>query len=386
MFASLVLLAAGAGPVRADACSSCPEPTLQDLAALPGFTLHALPADVFGHRPTDYVETDAGECTYVPKNDPQVAITASRLVLRGVGEVWHCPHSSSDDQITYSIAAGDSTEWKVAGEVGATLKAVALEVAGKVSGGYASGRSTNEVKTVTKTLRAAMGHRIAWEGYFEIASLALTVEVDVTRRWSWWTKNARTFDVVLRSGSIWMSCGTERVPLARSASIRYAIHLLDRACGAPPGTPPDDLGWFPLPPPTTPSDDAPAPAPPDPAPGDEPPVDGGSGGGTAGPDEAPPAAAGPAAAPEATPPAPGTTPPAPGTTPAAPGTSPDPEAGAEPYADPEFRPWPPPSPTNPHPRDSSEAGWAPTGPAPDPMRSMNRDDDVVAALGPPRPA
>src|SRR5262245_30150349 len=102
--AALLLLLAGAGPVSADACSDCKDPTLEDLMALSDFTLHALSPD--GRR-TDYYETDAGECAYRLKGEPAMSLVSSRLVLRGHGEVWNCPESSSDDVISFHTEESD---------------------------------------------------------------------------------------------------------------------------------------------------------------------------------------------------------------------------------------------------------------------------------------
>lgn len=267
--AALLLLSAGARRASADACSDCKEPTLRDLMGVPGFTLHSLPPGWFSSPSTDYVETDAGECTYTPKGDPSTTIVSSKLVLRGHGEVWNCPESSSDDEISFEIAQGDSTTWTLSAEVGVQLKAIAIAVAGKVGVSTGGGRSITEVRSVKKSLHAGQGHRIEWEGYFEVATFSLTIVFDVTRRWSWWTKNQVTGYTVLRSGSIWMSCGTETVELSRNASIGYRIHLYDRSC-LEPLAPPRDLGPFPLPT-TPPAGDLPGSAPRNPPPSAAPP-------------------------------------------------------------------------------------------------------------------
>lgn len=271
--AALLLLIAGARPASADACSDCKEPTLQDLMAVPGFTLQSLPPGWFGGGPTDFYEIDAGECTYALKGAPSMSIVSSKLVLRGSGEVWNCPESSSDDTISFQIEQEDSTSWTLHGEVSAQLKVLALSFAAKAGISTGGGRSITEVRSVTKSLHAAYGHRIEWEGYFEVATFSLTLAFDVTRRWSWWTKNHVTGYTVLRSGSIWMACGSETVELSRNASISYKLRLYDRSC-LEPLAPPRDLGWFP-PPPTTPpagplpggsAGQPPAPAPPPPPP------------------------------------------------------------------------------------------------------------------------
>jgi hypothetical protein len=312
----LLALGASAGAARADACSSCPAPSPADLAAQPDYPVGPWPQGT-------YLETLACECTYKVSGVPTVTQGPAWLVFRGSGEVWNCPESASDDHVTIEIAEGDSTSWSFAAEASATVKAVALEVALKVSAGVGGGHVITEVKRVTKIIRAQVGHRIPWAGYFELADFTLDMDLAVTRRWSWWIKNVYLGHTVLTSGSIFMDCGTDHATLTRRGSIGYKFRLADAPCSAGPATTPSDLGWWPIPlppppPPVTPGSDPLPPSVDDP---DEP--------------------ATPAAPPQGAPPAPAPAAPPPG-------------------------PVPPPSPTNPHPEDSGGMGDAPTGPNPYP--------------------
>lgn len=258
---ALALLLAGAGTASADACSSCPAPSEDDIrAAEPGFEL-AWRSGFLGLRSRDYLETDAGECAYALAGPPQISIGKSWLVLRGSGSVWNCPWGRSDDEIAYEIDAGDSSGWSLDASLDASLKQKLLQLLLDVDFSMAESSSVREVRRVTKRLEAAYGHVLDWSGYFELADVVCDLDVNVTRRWSWWTKNSGTGATVHQQGVVWMECGNEAAQLTRRASIGYSIRVLDSSCDAP-DAPPIDRGTFPRhrPPVVTPSDDPPVPA------------------------------------------------------------------------------------------------------------------------------
>ncbi len=251
---ALLLLAGPGRPADADACSDCPGPTLDDLRTQSGFGLET--RSLWGGLVSaeDRVETNANGCSYAAAGDPRIDVGAAFSVLRGWGEVWNCPESKSSTEIGIEIAEGDSTSWHVEGEVSAEVNAVALKLAVKLGGGFGRGHVVTEVRSYRQTIEAQPGHRIPWEGYFLLAPLTLTIDLSVTRNWSWWTKNDLTGHEVHRSGTIDVPCGTQTVAVTRQASVGAYLHLSDRACGAAPGSPAVDLGPFPpaAPPVTTP--------------------------------------------------------------------------------------------------------------------------------------
>lgn len=233
----------------ADACSSCPAPSGADFEAALGRPLGDLPTGA-------YMEILAAECAYDQTGGSAPVQGPAWIVLRGTGEVWNCPDSSSEDTVSIEVAESDNTSWTLTSEVSAKVAALAMEAAVKVGVGVGGGHSVTEIKRVTKTLTASLGHRIPWEGYFTVADFTLTLEFAVSRRWSWWVKSSASGDTVLTSGSLYSSCGRERATLKRRAAIGYKFQLGDGPCG--PGLAlPTDLGPWPAPippppPPTTP--------------------------------------------------------------------------------------------------------------------------------------
>lgn len=319
----------GAPPARADGCDDCRAPTLADLEAAPGFRVELRLLDGWPHLVLpDEVAVNGDECSYVARSAPALTTGPTWSVLRAAGEVLNCPWARTSDSVSFEVAEGDTTEWKVQGEVGATASLAAVQLAAKVGGGYGRGTSVTEVRTHTTTIEAQPGHRVPWEGYFEVAPLTLSIEFAVTRRWSWWTKHPNFGDTVLASGSVWIDCGTERVTLTRRAALRGWVKTGDRPCGEP------DLGAVTPPAPPPPASEptpaltpasGPAPVAP-PRPGQEP---------SGEPGQAP----GPAPLP-----VPDTTPP------------------TGPVAPPAGSPVPAPTPSTTDPDGSGDLGDAPTGP------------------------
>jgi hypothetical protein len=255
-----VLVGAGGRAASADACSSCPEPTEDDIrAADPAYEL-AVRSGWLGLEARDYLTIDAGECAYALAGPPAISIGKSWLVLRGTGSVWNCPWGRSEDTISFEIESGDSSEWKLDASLEGTLATEILKLLLNVD--YVAGKASTvrEVRKVIKTLDAGYGHVLDWSGYFELADVICDMDVNVTRRWSWWTKNPVTGYQVHQHGSVWMDCGNEEAQATRRASIGYSIRIIDSSCDDPLA-PPIDRGTFPrhLPPVVTPSDDPPVP-------------------------------------------------------------------------------------------------------------------------------
>jgi hypothetical protein len=253
-----ILLLAGALPLVAAAalhasnCTGCPPPSMATLQAQPGFTLavRTSPSDP-DEVATDQVHLDAGECVTELAGPPNVVRIASWLALRGEGEVWHCPHSRSQDTITVQAAASDSTSWELSGSIGFKLGDVAEAITAELSRGNTTGTTITEVTSVSKTIVPGYCHRIRWAGYFEVATFKATAEVKFSQRWAWWTKNATTGSTVHAKGDVWVSCGTGTVELGRMAPIAGYFSLSQRGCtdGACIGVVPKHLGFFPeLPP------------------------------------------------------------------------------------------------------------------------------------------
>jgi hypothetical protein len=260
---------------RADTCSACPEPTLADLAQQAGFELTSR-TDDDGTAHTDYVVTDGGECAYAVSVPPLVTIGKSWTVLRGSGTVYNCPWGDTSTTVTISLSEGDSSEWKVEGELSAELALIALKLGGSLGGSLGGGHVQGEVRTLSQHIGAAPGHVLDWHGLFELADVTLDGQVDVTRRFAWWTKNEATEDTVHRQGNVWTACGAEKVRLTRRASIGAMFHIWDGSCDAT--VTPVDLGTFPRPKPPpviTPPSGTPAPSEelPDPPPSVPAPID-----------------------------------------------------------------------------------------------------------------
>ena len=96
---ALVILA-GPRAAAADACAECGPPTIQELAASPGFQLDTRSSG--SRTEKDFVLTDGAECDLDLTGISEVTILSAWLVLRGSGEVWNCPHSQSCDAMTAS--------------------------------------------------------------------------------------------------------------------------------------------------------------------------------------------------------------------------------------------------------------------------------------------
>ncbi|MFM8386589.1 MAG: hypothetical protein ACKOCB_07235 [Planctomycetia bacterium] len=240
----LLLASLPASPARAEGCEDCAAPSAQALRSQPGFGLFVR-QDRWGARREDTLHLDAGACAYAPASTPVARLGKSWMVLRGTGTVASCPWGSTDASVSVSIAEGDSTDWRVEGEVQVELKAVALSTAASAKTGVAHGRTLQEVRQVTQRIEAAPGHVIDWEGWFELADLTLDLDLSVTRRYAWWTKNPLTGDHVHAAGEVLVDCGRERVTLRRQASLGVRFRLWDAPCDG--STPPVDLGTFPRP-------------------------------------------------------------------------------------------------------------------------------------------
>ncbi len=256
---------------HADTCSACPEPTLADLEKQAGFELTSR-TDDDGQAHTDYVVTDGGECSYSVSVPPLVTIGKTWTVLRGSGTVYNCPWGDTSTTVTISISEGDSSEWKVEGEVSAEVALIALKLGGSLGGSLGGGQVKGEVRTLSQHIGAAFGHVLDWHGLFELADVTLDGQVDVTRRFAWWTKNEATEHTVHRKGDVRMACGAESVRLTRRASIGAMFHIWDGSCDAK--VTPVDLGTFPRPkpPPVITPPPTPVPVPvPDEDPTDPPP-------------------------------------------------------------------------------------------------------------------
>lgn len=324
-----------AGGARADACSDCPAPSRAELEAQPGFVLGTRPLLQWPYLPvTDSLETFAAECAYSASSAPDVVPGPTWSILRATGEVLNCPWAKTSTEVAFELEEGDSTEWSVEGEAGASLSAAALSLAAKLKAGYVRGSVRSEVRALKTTIEAQPGHRVPWEGYFEVGPLQLTIDFAVTRRWSWWTKHPNSGDVVLASGSIWMDCGGERVTLKRQAAFHAWVETGDRPCGVP-----ELSARPPAPPPGPPPVVTPGTGP---APGPVPPQEPGQPGGDPVPDWDEDEPRPDLPQPHALPP-PADAPP------------------GEPVAPPPPLPVPPPVPTVPDPSASDGLGEAPTG-------------------------
>lgn len=231
-------------------CGSCPPPSAAELAAQPGFAIQTRSAPPpFGRPVRDHVEMDGGECRATIDGAITVEKTNAWLALRATGEVWNCPHSSSDDKVVIEVRNGDSSGWSLNGAVSAEAQVLVASVKAQIAAGQTTGASVVEVTRVEKTIRAKMCNRIPWKGYFEIATYVARAPIRIERRWAWWTKNASTGARVHAKGSVWVYCGTEEMVLDRQAPISGVFHLRRKACSDPEckSFPPEDLGWFPRP-------------------------------------------------------------------------------------------------------------------------------------------
>lgn len=242
----LLLVALGLAPqaAQADACAQCAAPTEASLAGQPGFALYER-EDRWGARRTDTLHVDAGSCSYAPAAAPVARLGKSWMVLRGQGTVASCPWGATEASVSVTLSEGDSTDWKVEGEVQAEVELAALAASAGLKVGMAHGRTLHEVRQVTQRIEAAPGHVLDWEGWFELADLTLDLELAVTRRYAWWTKNHLTGDVVHLSGEVLVACGREQVTLRRQASLGVCFRLWDAPCDG--SAPPTDLGSFPRP-------------------------------------------------------------------------------------------------------------------------------------------
>ena len=187
------------------------------------------------------------------------------LRLRGMGEVWNCPHSSSASTITATAAAEDTKSWSVTNSFGTKLGGFGAALESKLVVMVAGATSITKVTTISATLQAAWCHRIPWQAFFDVAKYEAEVDYEVVRRFAWWTKNRMTGDRVRRHGEIWIPCGSGTASLGAQAPIAGHFQLSQRACNDPAcrSVTSKDLGFFPPLPvphsPTTPSSDEPDP-------------------------------------------------------------------------------------------------------------------------------
>lgn len=246
----LTALVAAPLPAHAAGCDTCPEPSLAQLAAEPGFTLKERP-DGQGGKVRDTYYVDAGECTGTLTAKPVITRLSAWLVLRGKGEVWNCPPSKSTDAITVTTSASDSTAWSLKTKLGAKLKGPGAELIAEVEAGITTGVTITEVTTVTKTITPAYCHRVGWEGWFEVGEFQAKGTFVFTQRFAWWTKNAATGATVHAKGDYHQTCGTSDIELGRHAPIAGYFDLTQRGCTEPEcsGVKTQRLGFFPeLPP------------------------------------------------------------------------------------------------------------------------------------------
>jgi hypothetical protein len=218
---------------------------------------------------------------------PDVTIKNAWLILRGTGEVWNCPHSSSCDTMVASAQQDDTTEWTQTGDVGGSLSLLGSGLSARLTEAVRKQVALRTTTQISKNLCAGECRRIRWWGYFMIADYTAEVTYQVTRRYAWWTKNPVTGHVVHRMGNVWVPCGTGLATFSMHAPIAGFFRLYQRACSDAEDCrhiAALDLGWFPpippgVPPPVPPFAEAPPPAPGD---GDEEPDGGATGGGSAG--------------------------------------------------------------------------------------------------------
>ncbi len=218
-----------APPARAGGCEGCPAPSLEQLQAQPGFKIEFRPVGSKEGFP-DFVYTDAGACNASMVGTPDVQIDDGWLVLRGQGEVWHCPHSKSIDTITIETRASDRTEWSFSTKLSTELGVVGASMKAEVQAGRTTGRAVTEVTTVSKTIAPSYCHRILWRGLFEVVRLKATAEYRFTRTWAWWTKNVTTGAKVHASGKMQVACGSGRLEMERTAPISGHFELVQRGC------------------------------------------------------------------------------------------------------------------------------------------------------------
>jgi len=227
-----LLLAAAPTPAHADGCTNCPRPTLADLQAQPGFVLEDRPGSP-GHVRPDTYYVDRGQCVTTSTGTPVVTRGYTWLVLRGSGEVWHCPHSKSVDAITVESSVSDSSEWSFTVKIAAEFRAFAAKIKAEVEAGRTTGVTITEVTSITKTITPAWCHRITWEGWFEVGTFKAETKITTQQRFAWWTKNLTTGDKVHAKGSIWKLCGSQDVVLSRRAPIAGYFALRQRGCADP---------------------------------------------------------------------------------------------------------------------------------------------------------
>ena len=242
-----LLLAAAPTPAHAGACSNCPSPTLANLRLEAGFTLGSHPT-ASGLLRQDYYELDRGECVTASSGVPVITRANSFLVLRGTGEVWHCPHSKAVDAITVESSSTDSTAWSFSVKIGAEFKALAAKIKAEVEAGITTGVTITEVTSIKKTITPAWCHRITWAGWFEVGNFEAKASIHVKQRWAWWTKNRETGDKVHAKGDIWIDCGAQPIILTRAAPIAGYFALRQKGCADPACAKVYllELGFFPL--------------------------------------------------------------------------------------------------------------------------------------------
>ena len=142
-----LLLTTQADPVAAD-CGDCPEPSIEQIMAHPDF-----PTEAWKRRHVrnyHYLNTDAGECRVRLAGPIYLQKGTSWYVLRGQGEVWDCPHSSSQDTVTIEANQADSTGWNITASGGGELSAVVAAVKASITAGRTTGTTITEVTRVSK--------------------------------------------------------------------------------------------------------------------------------------------------------------------------------------------------------------------------------------------
>ena len=264
-----LLTASGGATARADVCSDCGPPTLEDLQQDPDFELEKR-----GLGARDEVHLHAGECRIELVGAPEIQKQQSWLVLRGSGAVWNCPSSTASETMTATVTQSDRQAWSFSASSSASVSVLGVGLSAEVVARVEAATTVQEVTTITKMMSATYCRVIAWGGYFEVAEYTADVAFTVERRYAWWTKNVFTGDTVHRKGEIWLSCGTHEATLDMRAPIAGYFRLDQTACPDPEckAIPGRELGWFPplppgLTPPITPGDDEEAPE--EEAPGEE---------------------------------------------------------------------------------------------------------------------
>lgn len=237
-----MFLVTGGATARADACSDCGPPTLEDLQGVEGFEL-----EVRGLGARDSVHLHAGECQIKMVGAPRIEKKLSWLVLRAAGAVWNCPSSTGSDTMIAMVAQSDSRDWSFSVSSSASASVLGVGLSAEVVATVSEASTVQQVTTISKVMSAAFCRVIAWGGYFEVADYEADVTFTVERRFGWWTKNVFTGNKVHRAGEIWLSCGTHEATLDMRAPIAGYFRLHQSPCPDPEckAIPTKELGWFP---------------------------------------------------------------------------------------------------------------------------------------------